>query len=87
MIKDIVKKMEKYGIPGRDLHELPSSQLTFPDGAHYRMEISGVERPEVCEALIDEMQKRNVPVHRLISAVIGATLCQCKSSRRVSKGS
>lgn len=66
--------MEKHGIPGRDVYDLPSSPLTFPDGAHYRMEISGIERPSTLEAMIDEMKKRKVPVHRIISTVMGATL-------------
>ena len=66
--------MEKHGIPGRDLYELPTSEKRFPDGCHYRIEISGVERPEVLEAVIDEAEKRDVPVHRLISVVMGATL-------------
>jgi len=73
-MKEIWSKIEKYGLPGRDLYELPTSEKRFPDGCHYRIEISGVERPEVLEALIDEMEKRNVPVHRLISMVMGATL-------------
>ncbi len=66
--------MEKHGIPGRDLYELPTSEKRFPDGCQYRIEISGVERPSTLEALIDEMDKRDVPVHRLISMVMGATL-------------
>jgi len=66
--------MEKHGVPGRDLYELPTSVKRFPDECHYRMEISGVERPSTLEALIDEMEKRDVPVHRLISMVMGATL-------------
>jgi hypothetical protein len=66
--------MEKHGVPGRDLYELPTSQKRFPDKCHYRIEISGVERPSTLEALIDEMEKRDVPVHRLISMVMGATL-------------
>lgn len=66
--------MEKYGVPGKDLYELPSSPLRFPDGAHYRMEISGVERLSTLEALVDEMEKRDVPIHRVISVVMGATL-------------
>lgn len=61
-------------MPGRDLYELPTSKKRFPDKCHYRIEISGVERPSTLEALIDEMDKRNVPVHRLISMVMGATL-------------
>ena len=66
--------MARAGIPGRDAYDLPTSTLRFPDGAWYRVEISGVERPEVMEALIDESEKRNVPVHRAISVVMGATL-------------
>ena len=73
-MEDIWKVIEKYGIPGRDLYALPTSEKRFPDNCHYRIEISGVERPSVLEALIDEMEKRNVPVHRLISMVMGATL-------------
>ncbi len=70
----VSKAMEKVGIPGRDAYDLPSSTKRFPDGAHYRMEISGVERPAVLEAVIDESQKRKIPIHRLISVVMGATL-------------
>ncbi len=71
---DVSKLMEKHGIPGRDARDLPTSTKRFPDGAWYRMEISGVERAVVLEALIDEMRKRKVPIHRAISVVMGATL-------------
>ncbi len=73
-MEDIRKAMEKFGIPGRDLYDLPTSEKTFPDGANYRIEVSGVERPSTLEALIDEMEKRDMPVHRLISTVMGSTL-------------
>jgi len=73
-MEKVAKAMEKVGIPGRDAYDLPTSTKRFPDGAWYRMEVSGVERPKVLEALIDEMQKRKVPIHRLISVVMGATL-------------
>lgn len=73
-MKDVWKTMEKHGIPGRDLYDLPTSKKRFPDKCHYRIEISGVERPSTLEALVDEMEKRDVPVHRLISMVMGATL-------------
>ncbi|MGQ9569204.1 MAG: hypothetical protein ACUVWW_14305 [Anaerolineae bacterium] len=66
--------MERAGIPGRDAWDLPTSPKRFPDGAWYRMEISGVERPNVLEALISEMHRRQVPIHRVISVVMGATL-------------
>jgi len=72
-LEKIRKSMEKHGIPARDLYELPTSKKRFPDKCHYRIEISGVERPSTLEALIDEMDKRDVRVHRLISMVMGAT--------------
>lgn len=66
--------MEAAGIPGGDLYDLPPSPLAFPDGAHYRIEISGIERLSTLEAVVDEMQKQKTPVHRLICTVMGATL-------------
>ena len=67
--------MEKQGIPGRDLYGLPSSDKTFPDGANYRMEIAGVERASTMGALIDEMKKREITIHRVIATVGGSTYC------------
>lgn len=75
VLKRIRDFMEKEGIPGRDLYELPTSKKTFPDGAHYRIEIAGVERASTMEALIDEAQKRNITIHRAIAAVGGSTYC------------
>jgi hypothetical protein len=75
VLKRIRDFMEKEGIPGRDLYELPTSKKTFPDGTHYRIEIAGVERASTMEALIDEAQKRNITIHRVIAAVGGSTYC------------
>jgi len=72
-LADTRKLMEKHGIPGTDARDLPTSTKRFPDGAWYRMEISGIERPNVLEAAIDEMNKRKIPIHRMISMVMGAT--------------
>ena len=78
-MSDILKKirnfMEKEGIPGRDGHELPTSGRTFPDGAHHRVEIAGVERASTMEALIDEAEKRKLTVHRVVATVGGSTYC------------
>jgi len=70
----IVKAMEKAGMPKGDLYELPTSPKTFPDGAHYRVEISGMETPKVLAATIDEAKKQGVPFHRSISVVRGASM-------------
>jgi hypothetical protein len=74
MLGDTAKKLAEIGLPEGDAYDLPTSPLTFPDGANYRIEISGVERLSVLQALVDEMDKRDVPVHRLISTVMGSTL-------------
>ncbi|MCL4394519.1 MAG: hypothetical protein M1482_06920 [Chloroflexi bacterium] len=81
----IRKLIEKHGIPGRDAYDLPTSQRRFPDGASYRMEISGVERPEVLEALLEESDKRKTPIHRLVSTVMGATLLDDDELKRFAR--
>jgi len=73
-LDQVAAAMAKVGIPGCDAYDLPTSSKRFPDGAWYRMEVSGVERPQVLEALVDEADKRKMPIHRLISVVMGATL-------------
>lgn len=67
--------MEKTGVPGRDLYDLPTSGKTFPDGAHYRIEIAGVERASTMEAMIAEAGKREMVIHRVIATVGGSTYC------------
>ena len=78
-MSDVLKKihdfMEKEGIPGRDAWDLPTSKKSFADGANYRIEIAGVERASTMEAMIDEANKRNVTIHRVIAAVGGSTYC------------
>lgn len=74
-LKEIREFMEKIEIPGRDLWDLPTSTKTFPDGAHYRIEIAGVERATTMEAMIDEANKRKLAIHRAIATVGGATYC------------
>jgi hypothetical protein len=77
--------MEAMGIPGRDLWGLPSSQQTFPDGAHYRWEIAGVERASTMEALIQEANRRRVAIHRVIATVGGSTYCDPQELRAIAQ--
>ena len=85
MYKEIEKLMEKHNIPSKDLYELPTSERRFPDGCHYRLEISGVERVSTLRTLIDEMEKRDVPIHRIISTVMGSTLLSDDEMREYAK--
>jgi hypothetical protein len=85
MMKKIIKAMERLGMPKGDLYELPTSSKVFPDGANYRVEISGIETVKVLEATIDEAQKQGVPFHRAISVVRGATLLTRDELREFAK--
>ena len=53
------------GLPPGDLHKLPDSQLRFPDGAQYRIEIPSVEGPACLEAVLEESARLDVAVHRV----------------------
>ena len=53
------------GLPDHDLGELPVSTKRFPDGAHYRIEIPSTEGPRVFEAVLEEADRRGVPVVRV----------------------
>jgi len=74
MLKETARMLAEIGLPEGDAYDLPSSTFTFPDKANYRIEISGIENLAVLRALVDEMEKRDVPVHRIIGTVMGATL-------------
>ena len=69
MLKETAKMLAGIGLPEGDAYDLPSSPLTFPDKANYRIEISGIENLAVLRALVDEMEKRDIPVHRIIGIV------------------
>jgi hypothetical protein len=53
------------GLPAGDLHELPTSDKRFPDGAQYRVEIPSTEGPRVLEAVLEEAERLDVRVHRV----------------------
>ncbi len=74
MRKLIREAIEAVGLPGEDLHSRPASSRFFPDGASWRVEISGIETSEILKATIDEAQIQGVPFHRAISLVKGSSL-------------
>ena len=84
-MQGLEKALEELGLPLRDNYELPSSPLRFSDGGHYRIEIAGVERLSALETLLEESQKLEVPVHRIIATVGGATFLTKEELRQFSK--
>lgn len=59
---DFFKKM---GFPSRDAYDLPTSEKRFPDGAQYRIEIQAAEGPRCLEAIIEEADRFEIPIHRV----------------------
>ena len=57
--------LDAVDLPDHDLGELPDSGKTFPDGAHYRVEIPSTEGPVAFEAVLEEAERRGVPVVRV----------------------
>ncbi len=62
------------GLPATDLRALPDSRRTFPDGAHYRVEIPSTEGPSALSAVLEEAERLDVPVTR-ISQGSGVFMC------------
>lgn len=71
---DLVSALRQLDLPTGDLHDHPTSGGRFPDGAHYRFEISGVDDPAALEAMLDEAEKCGVTIHRVIGSIQGAAL-------------
>jgi hypothetical protein len=65
MIDGLDRSLLALGLPGADLHELPTSAVRFPDGGMYRVEIPSTEGPEGLDAVIEEARELDVPLHRV----------------------
>jgi hypothetical protein len=61
-------------LPWKDDYTLAPSPHRFPDGGHFRLEVSGVERLATLEALLDEADSEDVFIHRIVAFGAGATL-------------
>jgi hypothetical protein len=57
--------LRELNLPERDLHDLPTSDQRFPDGAHYRIEIPSVEGPAALRAVIESAKAAGITVHRV----------------------
>jgi Peptidase family U32 len=57
--------LSSIGLASADLTSLPTSEKRFPDGAQYRIEIPSTEGPRCLEAVLQEADALDVPVHRV----------------------
>jgi hypothetical protein len=56
--------LNKIGINKVD-DNLPDSSKRFPDGAQYRFEVPGIQKPGALESLVESLDKYEVMVHRV----------------------
>ena len=57
--------LRSIGLPGGDAYDLPTSDKRFPDGAQYRFEVPGIQGPKVMAALLAEMDRYGINLHRV----------------------
>lgn len=57
--------LKKLGLPGGDAYDLPTSEKRFDDGGQYRFEVPGIQGPTVMEALLEEMDRLGIELHRV----------------------
>lgn len=64
-MKETREFLNKIGLPGGDLYDLPDSTKRFSDGAQYRFEVPGIQGPVAMRALLEAMDTFGQPIHRV----------------------
>ena len=64
-MKETREFLKSIGMPEGDAYDLPTSEKRFHDGGQYRFEVPGIQSPKVMEALLDEMDKYQISLHRV----------------------
>lgn len=64
-MKQIRDFLQSRDLPPGELHDLPSTEKRFPDGAQYRIEIPSVEGPRALAAVLQAADEFGVTVHRI----------------------
>ena len=64
-MKETREFLSLLGLPEGDDYGLHSSPKRFPDGAQYRFEVPGIQGPGAMKALLEELDAKNIPIHRV----------------------
>lgn len=65
IFKETREFMKKIGLPMGDLDDLPSSEIRFADGAHFRIEVPTINTAEALEALVVRAGQLGVTINRV----------------------
>ena len=64
-MKETREFLKKLGLPEGDLYSLPDSTKRFSDGAHYRIEVPGIQGPAPMKALLEATDTYDICIHRI----------------------
>lgn len=64
-MKETREFLKSIGLPNGDDYNLQTSNKRFVDGGQYRFEVPGIQGPKAMEALLEEMDKYGIHVHRV----------------------
>ncbi len=57
--------LRSIGLPAGDTYDLPSSEKRFADGGQYRFEVPGIQGPATMKALMTELDRLGMWIHRV----------------------
>ena len=64
-MKETKNFLASKGLPAGDVYELKTSEKRFSDGAQYRFEVPGIQGPSAMKALLEELDSREITIHRV----------------------
>jgi len=65
MFEETRKYLKKIGMPQGDAYDMPSSELRFPDGGAFRIEVPTVNSVEAVGALLETAAKNGITINRV----------------------
>ncbi len=57
--------LESIEMPRGDAYDLPTSEERFQDGGQFRFEVPGIQGPKVMRALLEELDRLKIYIHRV----------------------
>lgn len=65
MMDETRQQLETLGLPKGDDYSLTDSQKRFKDGGQYRFEVPGIQGPKAMKALLEELDRYGIYIHRV----------------------
>jgi hypothetical protein len=65
MFENTRRYLEKLGLPGSDLYDLPTSGAKFDDGADFRIEVPTINTSEAAASLVKRAEELGIQINRI----------------------